>query len=113
MGLDRVPEVRTLREKVQRLVGKGDAPGWSQHLSRHWMQEDPERAGTLYVDGMCGVYYGKKTKLPKRYVAREKLCLRGVTDYWINDALGQPFFVISKTVTAGLLQELRQEIVPR
>ncbi|MDA2928326.1 hypothetical protein MYX78_14050, partial [Acidobacteria bacterium AH-259-G07] len=38
VGLDRVPEVRTLRRKVQRLVGKGDAPGWSQHLSRHWMQ---------------------------------------------------------------------------
>ncbi|MDA2924641.1 hypothetical protein MYX65_08305 [Acidobacteria bacterium AH-259-L09] len=113
VGLDRVPEVRTLRRKVQRLVGKGDAPGWSQELSRHWMQEDPERAGTLYVDGHVRVYYGKQTKLPKRYVAREKLCLRGITDYWINDALGQPFFVISKTVTAGLLQELRQEIVPR
>lgn len=113
VGLDRVPEVRTLRRKVQRLVGKGDAPGWSQELSRHWMQEDPERAGTLYVDGHVRVYYGKKTKLPKRYVAREKLCLRGITDYWINDALGQPFFVISKTVTKGLLQELRQEIVPR
>ena len=24
------------------------------------------------------------TKLPRRYVSREKLCLRGTTDYWVN-----------------------------
>jgi len=45
-----------------------------------------------YIDGHVRAYHGKQTKLPKRYVSRERYCLRGVTDYWINDAIGQPFF---------------------
>lgn len=73
----------------------------------------PPLAGYLYVDGHVRVYYGKKTKLPRRYVSRERLCLGGMTDYWINDALGQPFFVVSTALTGGLLSMLREEIIPR
>jgi len=39
--------------------------------------------------------------------------LRGTTDYWINDAVGQPFFTIEKPVDPGLLKTLEQDIVPR
>jgi hypothetical protein len=28
------------------------------------------------------VYHGSLTNVPRRYVARERLCLRGTTDYW-------------------------------
>jgi hypothetical protein len=38
--------------------------------------------------------------------------LRGTTDYWINDALGRPFFVVSKAVTDGMASTLLAEIVP-
>ncbi|MDA0322445.1 MAG: hypothetical protein O2923_06975 [Verrucomicrobia bacterium] len=55
---------------------------------------------------------GTGALLPRRYVSREKLCLRGTTDYWVNDALGRPFFVVSKTVTDGLASTLLDEIVP-
>ena len=34
------------------------------------------------------VYHGSKTELPRRYVASHRLCLRGVTDYWVNDRKG-------------------------
>jgi hypothetical protein len=51
--------------------------------------------------------------LPRRYVSRERLCLRGTTDYWINDALGRPFFVVSKAITSGLGDTLLKEIVPQ
>jgi hypothetical protein len=77
------------------------------------MESSPQLAGYLYVDGHIRVYYGKQTKLPCRYVSRERLCLRGMTDYWINDALGQPFFVVSTALTAGLLSMLREEIIPQ
>ena len=36
-------------------------------------------------------------------ITRGRLCLRGTTDYWVNDAVGRPFFVVSKAVTEGLL----------
>ncbi len=112
LGLDRVPEVRTLREKVALLAASGSPGAWMRELSSEWMQADPHEAGYLYVDGHVRVYHGSDANLPHRYVSREKLCLRGTTDYWINDAVGRPFFVVSKAVTEGLASTLLQEIVP-
>jgi len=113
MGLDRVPEVRCLRKKLK-VLSKDDAPEkWSESLSRTWLKESPKLAGALYIDGHVRVYHGKKTKLPKRYVSRERLCLRGTTDYWVNDALGQPFFVVNRPIDHGMLEALRKDIVPR
>jgi prepilin-type processing-associated H-X9-DG protein len=43
-----------------------------------------ESVGLFYADGHVRVYHGSLTDLPRRYVARERLCLRGTTDYWIN-----------------------------
>jgi hypothetical protein len=113
LGLDRIPEVRTLREKVKVLAQPKAVSEWGQTLSQEWMEQEPEAAGFLYVDGHVRVYHGAQTKLPRRYVARQRLCLRGMTDYWVNDPLGRPFFVISSPLTAGLLDMLKREIVPR
>ena len=112
IGLDRVPEVRTLREKIAVLASTGKPGQWMKDLSRNWMQGDPEEAGYLYVDGHVRVYHGEVAQLPRRYVSRERLCLRGTTDYWVNDAVGRPFFVVSKTVTEGLADTLLKDIVP-
>jgi len=114
LGLDRIPEVRTLREKMA--VLSGDAAGvaaWSGALAQHWMQGDPDAAGVLYVDGHVRVYHGELAVLPKRYVSRERLCLRGTTDYWVNDQIGQPYFVVSQEFNEGLQRVMREQIVPR
>lgn len=113
IGLDRIPEVRTLRQKIADISGHGDIEKWGKELAQSWMEEDPDLAGIMYIDGHVRVYHGHKTNLPKRYVSREKLCLRGVTDYWINDALGRPFFVVTQEVNSGMLAVLREKIVPR
>jgi hypothetical protein len=113
MGLDRVPEVRCLRNKLSQL-SQGDAPeAWAGVLSRQWLQAAPELAGTLYVDGHVRLYHGKQTALPRRYVSRQRLCLRGTTDYWVNDALGQPFFVVERPINHGMLEALKSDIVPQ
>jgi transposase/regulator of replication initiation timing len=113
LGLDRIPEVRCLRKKMNDLSAGDTAEKWALHLSQHWMESDSKSAGTLYIDGHVRLYHGGLTKLPRRYVSRERLCLRGTTDYWVNDAIGQPFFVVEKTVDPGLLKTLRLDIVPR
>lgn len=113
LGLDRAPEVRCLRKKMDELNVGEATEKWAAHLTQHWMNSDPDSAGTLYVDGHVRVYHGSKTKLPRRFVSRERLCLRGTTDYWVNDALGKPFFVIEKPIDPGLLQTLEKNIVPR
>jgi transposase len=112
MGLDRIPEVRCLRKKMLQLSQDESAQIWAGILSKDWMEQSPELAGTLYVDGHVRIYHGKKTKLPRRYVTRYRLCLRGTTDYWVNDALGQPFFCVERPVDHGLLEALRSDIVP-
>jgi hypothetical protein len=114
LGLDRIPEVRTLREKIGRLCQpSGRAQRWSSALSREWLAGSSESVGTAYVDGHVRVYHGELTQLPRRYVARDRLCLRGTTDYWVNAMDGQPFFVVTQAVDPGMLTVLRQSILPR
>ena len=113
LGLDRIPEVRTLRKKIRHLSETGTVEEWSRILSKEWMEYQPDFSGTLYVDGHVRVYHGSQTSLPKRYVSRERLCLRGMIDYWVNDQQGNPFFVVSTPFSSGLLNMLREEIVPR
>jgi hypothetical protein len=113
LGLDRSPEVRCLRRKLDELCAGKGAEQWAESLSQDWMQVEPEAVGSLYVDGHVRVYHGALTKLPRKYVTRERLCLRGTTDYWVNDARGRPFFVVERVVDAGLLEVLRTDIVPR
>jgi prepilin-type processing-associated H-X9-DG protein len=112
IGLDRAPEVRTLRAKIATMARTGDPGGWMKELSKTWMESDPAEAGYLYVDGHVRVYHGDQANLSRRFVSRERQCLRGTTDYWVNDALGRPFFVVSKAVTEGLADCLLKEIVP-
>ncbi len=113
LGLDRVPEVRCLRNKLAAL-SRDDAPKkWAGLLSQDWFKDEPERAGALYVDGHVRLYHGSQTDLPKRFVSRQRLCLRGTTDYWVNDILGQPFFAVERPIDHGLLEVVRSDIVPR
>ena len=113
LGLDRVPEVRCLRRKLAALSIDDGPQKWAGLLSRDWLKAEPELAGALYVDGHVRLYHGDLTALPKRYVSRQRLCLRGITDYWVNDVLGQPFFAVERTIDHGLLEVLKSDIVPR
>jgi hypothetical protein len=113
LGLDRIPEVRCLRKKMSELSANDGAERWAAHLGKYWMELEPESVGALYIDGHVRVYNGGLTQLPRRYVSRDRLCLRGITDYWVNDSIGRPFFVIEKTIDPGLLETLRKDIVPR
>jgi hypothetical protein len=62
LGLDRIPEARTLREMIRSLV---QAEQWSGTLSRKWMAMFPESTGVLYIDGHGRVYNGSQTGLPR------------------------------------------------
>jgi len=112
-GLDRVPEVRTLRQKIRPLASDEKPTHWSAELCRQWMEAAPEQTGALYIDGHVRVYNGHQTQLPRHYVARQKLCLRATTDYRVNAMDGQPFFIIHQAVDPGLIQVIEQEILPR
>jgi len=113
LGLDRAPEVRTLREKVHEMSHSGKPKEWSASLCQGWMEGEPTQADVLCIDGHVRVYHGQQTQLPKHYVAREKLCLRATVDYWVNAMDGQPFMVINQVVDPGLIRTIEEEILPR
>jgi len=113
LGLDRIPEVRTVRKKLALLSDQQQPSAWSAELCAQWMGADPEQAAVLYVDGHVRVYHGHQTQLPRHYVARQKLCLRATTDYWVNALDGQPFFLLNQAVDPGMVQVLEHQIVPR
>ena len=46
-------------------------------------------------------------------MARQRLCLRATTDYWVNAMNGQPFFVVNQAVDPGLIKVIEQDILPR
>lgn len=113
LGLDRAPEVRTLRQKIGLLAQGGEPMQWGAELCGRWMAAAPEQAGVLYVDGHVRVYHGHQTRLPRHHVARQKLCLRATVDYWVNAMDGQPFFAVNVAVDPGLIQVIEQDILPR
>ena len=112
-GLDRAPEVRTLRQKIHQLAHDGQPAQWCADLCGQWMAAAPEQAGVLYVDGHVRVCHGGQTQLPRHPVARQNLCLRATVDYWVNAMDGQPFFAVNQAADPGLIQVLEQDILPR
>jgi hypothetical protein len=113
LGIDRAPEVRTLRLKLKHLADQDQAFAWSAKLCQEWMMAGADEAAVLYVDGHVRVYHGRTKQLPKHYVARQRLCLSATADYWVNAMDGKPFFVMSQPVDPGMLQVLEHDIIPR
>ena len=113
VGLDRIPEVRTLRAKLKLLCQNlGRAMRWNAQLAKDWIARQNDAELYFYCDGHVRVYHGDQTALPRHYVARERLCLRATTDYWINAMDGQPFLYVNKEVDPGLIATLQQDVIP-
>ena len=110
LGLDRAPEVKTIRRKLTRLAAYGRAGRLGTELAKLRVQERGLLMGFLYVDGHVRVYQGKR-KLPKAHVARMRLSLPATTDYWVHDRAGDPLFVVTAKANAALTQMLA-EILP-
>jgi hypothetical protein len=105
LGLDRAPEVKTLRRKLRRLAGLGRSTRFGRVLAERRVAARGALMGFLYVDGHVRVFHGKAT-LPKAHVARMRLSMPATTDYWVNDAIGEPIFVVTAEANAGLVKIL-------
>ncbi len=90
LGLDRVPEVRTLRAKLKFLCKDlGKAIRWNAELATQWVARQNATELYFYCDGPVRVYHGDQTALPRHYVARERLCLRA-TRRLLDQRHGRP-----------------------
>ena len=112
LGLDRAPEVKTLRRKLWELAARRQATRFSQRLAERWVQEQADALGLLYIDGHVRPYYGSAHKLPEAWVAQRRLCQAATTDIWVNQQDAQPLFVVTAPANDDLLAMLRRQVLP-
>lgn len=113
LGLDRIPEVKTLRRKLDEMAQQKKAAEFSRQLAEGWVKQDPDTMGFLYVDGHVRPYHGYKHDLPETHVARRRLCMDATTDFWVNDVNAEPVFVVTAPANNSLASMLRKEILPQ
>lgn len=105
LGLDRAPEVKTLRRKLARLAAAGRAADFGHALAQHRFDSHGSATGFLLIDGHVRVYHGRHS-IPYAHVARMRIARPATTDYWVNDAAGEPVFVITSEANAALTKML-------
>lgn len=106
LGLDRAPEVATMRRRMEQLAGLGRADRLIDALARRHLDTHADAAGIFYVDGHVRAYHGG-AELPKAHVARIRLAMRAEVDTWVCDRNGDGVLVWATPPGASLTGELR------
>jgi Helix-turn-helix domain len=107
LGLDRAPEVKTIRRKLGELAAAGKAADLVMALARRHAAARPDTLGFLHVDGHARVYYGTRT-VQKTHVARLKFPAPATMETWVTDQDGDPVFMVVAEPSDSLAGELRR-----
>ena len=106
LGLDRAPEVKTIRRKISHLAQAGKAGEWITAMAAGHLCARPEQAAVFYVDGHVRAYQGTR-KIAKTHVPRLKFPAPATLETWVTDAGGDPLLVVMAQPGASLAAELR------
>jgi transposase len=111
LGLDRGPEVKTIRRKITALAATGRAEELlaamaAAHVAR-LDASNPDLLAVFYVDGHVRAYQGGR-KVAKTHLSRLKFPAPATVETWISDASGDPVLVIMAEPGASLAMELRR-----
>ena len=112
IGLDRSPEVKCLRGKINLLSSQKQAQKLNRLLIDDWYDRPSEEELFIYIDGHVRVYHGCKANLPAKFVSRQKLCLNATTEFWANDTKGLPIMMVTGELTEKLAQSIENLIIP-
>jgi transposase len=104
-GLDRVPEVKTVRRKLTALAGRKRGRELMHARAQHRIDEDPDRVAFLYVDGHVREYHGQQP-LAKAKKSQHQVAKPAATDNWVHDTYGEPLLVVTSEMNEGLTQVL-------
>jgi len=107
LGLDRAPEVKTIRRKLGELAAAGKAADLIMALARRHAATRPQALGFLHVDGHARVYYGTRT-VQKTHIARLKFPAPAAEETWVTDQDGEPVFMVVAEPSDSLAGELRR-----
>ena len=107
LGLDRAPEVKTIRRKLGELAAAGKAADLIMALARRHAAVRPEALGFLHADGHARVYYGTRT-VQKTHIARLKFAAPATVETWVTDRDGDPVFMVVAEPSESLAGELKR-----
>lgn len=107
LGLDRAPEVKTLRRKLAELASHGRGAQLQAALGAHHATTRPDAVGFLYLDGHVRVYSGTR-ELPKTHIARMRIAGPATEETWVSDAEGDPVMVLTAAPSQSLAAELHR-----
>jgi transposase len=111
LGLDRGPEVKTIRRKITALASTGRADELlaaiaAAHVAR-LDNSNPDLLAVFYVDGHVRAYQGAH-KVAKTHLSRLKFPAPATVETWVSDAAGDPALVVMAAPGASLAMELRR-----
>jgi transposase len=107
LGLDRAPEVKTIRRRLAELAAAGRAAALIEGLAARHVEAHPAAVGVFYVDGHVRAYSGG-AEVPKHHVARMRIAMPAEEDIWLADARGEGLLVWQADPGASLAGELRR-----
>jgi len=107
LGLDRAPEVKTIRRKLGELAAAGKAADLIMTLARRHAAARPDTLGFLHIDGHARVYYGTRD-VQKTHVARLKFPAPATMETWVTGQDGDPVFMVLAEPSDSLAGELRR-----
>lgn len=105
LGLDRAPEVKTVRGKLHALSGPLQGACLLEALARARAAEYEGTARVVYVDGHVEVYTGQYP-IGQVYAASRSRVVKGTTRTWVNLPGGRPLFCVSSEFNEGLVAAL-------
>ena len=112
LGLDRAPEVKTLRRKLREMGDRGLARTFTRKLTERWAKAGPKELALLYVDGHVRPYHGRTHVLPKHHIQQRGRPMPGTKDFHINDRRAAPLFFVTAEATESLLAMLDSTLLP-
>jgi transposase len=107
LGLDRAPEVKTIRRKLGEIAAAGKAADLIMALARRHAAARPDTLGFLHIDGHARVYYGTR-QVQKTHVARLKFPAPATAETWVTGQDGDPVFMVVAEPSDSLAGELRR-----
>ena len=105
LGLDRAPEVKTVRRKFASLAAMGRGKQLMDELARLRIADDEDRVAFLYVDGHVREYHGKYALFQAKKAQRQT-ATPAATDTWVHTGDAEPLLVVTSEVNAKLTQVL-------
>jgi len=105
-GLDRAPEVKTIRRKLAELAAAGKAADLQLALARHHAAASPGTLGFLCIDGRTRAYFGKRD-IQKMHVTRLKFPGPATEETWVTGSAGDPLLVVMAQPSSSLAAQIR------